>query len=87
LAVTGWARHAPLEAPADAMSDYPAMLAAVNHVEPVPRRVRGALAGEMVLDTTRARERLGLPGGCNIEARCAEFERAWMGSALGAANE
>jgi ubiquinol-cytochrome c reductase cytochrome b subunit len=24
LAVTGWARHAPLEAPADAMSDYPA---------------------------------------------------------------
>jgi UDP-glucose 4-epimerase len=39
------------------------------------------------LDTTRARERLGLPGGCNIEARCAEFERAWMGSALGAANE
>jgi ubiquinol-cytochrome c reductase cytochrome b subunit len=24
LAVTGWARHAPLEAPADGMSDYPA---------------------------------------------------------------
>ena len=36
------------------MSDYPAMIAQVNHVEPVPRRVRAMLAGETVVDTTRA---------------------------------
>ena len=36
------------------MNDYPAMIAQVNHVEPVPRRVRAWLAGETVFDTTRA---------------------------------
>ena len=37
------------------MNDYPAMIAAANHVEPVPRRIRAFLAGEKVFDTTRAR--------------------------------
>lgn len=36
------------------MNDYPVMLTPVNHVEPVPRRVRAWLAGQTVLDTTRA---------------------------------
>ncbi len=36
------------------MNDYPAMIATANHVEPVPRRIRAFLAGEKVLDTTRA---------------------------------
>jgi uncharacterized protein (DUF427 family) len=36
------------------MSDYPQMIAPVNHIEPVPRRVRAVLAGEVVLDTTSA---------------------------------
>ena len=36
------------------MNDYPAMIATVNQVEPVPRRIRGYLAGEKVVDTTRA---------------------------------
>ena len=36
------------------MNDYPAMIARVNQVEPVPRRIRGVLAGETVVDTTRA---------------------------------
>jgi len=36
------------------MSDYPAMITPVNHVEPGPRRVRAMLGGETVLDTTRA---------------------------------
>src|SRR5215469_12252090 len=36
------------------MNDYPAMIAAANHVEPVPRRIRGFLAGEKVFDTTHA---------------------------------
>jgi uncharacterized protein (DUF427 family) len=35
--------------------DYPKMLAPVDHVEPVPRRVRAMLAGQVVVDTTRAR--------------------------------
>ena len=30
------------------------MIAPVNHVEPVPRRIRAVLADETVLDTTRA---------------------------------
>jgi uncharacterized protein (DUF427 family) len=34
--------------------DYPAMIAGIDHVEPVPRRVRGVLGGQVVLDTTRA---------------------------------
>jgi uncharacterized protein (DUF427 family) len=37
------------------MSEYPAMITPINHVEPVPRRIRATLAGETVLDTTRAR--------------------------------
>ena len=37
------------------MNDYPAAIVPVNHVEPVPRRVRAYLGGEKVLDTTRAR--------------------------------
>jgi uncharacterized protein (DUF427 family) len=36
------------------MIDYPAMITPVNHVEPVPRRVRAMVAGETVLDTIRA---------------------------------
>jgi uncharacterized protein (DUF427 family) len=36
------------------MIDYPPMIAEVNRVEPVPRRIRAVLAGEVVLDTTRA---------------------------------
>jgi uncharacterized protein (DUF427 family) len=36
------------------MNDYPAMIAMANHIEPVPRRVRAVLAGETVLDSTRA---------------------------------
>ena len=36
------------------MSEYPAMIAPVNHVEPVPRRIRAFLGGEKVLDTTNA---------------------------------
>src|SRR5271165_5486964 len=37
-----------------AVSDYPQMIAPVNHIEPVPRRVRAFLGGAVVLDTTRA---------------------------------
>ena len=36
------------------MNDYPAMIATINQVEPVPRRIRGYLAGEKVLDTVQA---------------------------------
>ena len=36
------------------MNDYPVMIATVNRVEPVPRRIRAFLGGEKVLDTTRA---------------------------------
>ena len=36
------------------VSDYPAMIAQVNQVEPAPRRVRGLLADEVVFDTTQA---------------------------------
>ncbi|MBR7827068.1 DUF427 domain-containing protein [Actinospica sp. MGRD01-02] len=36
------------------MRDYPRMIAEVDHVEPVPRRVRARLGGRTVLDTTRA---------------------------------
>lgn len=36
------------------MNDYPMMIAPVNHLEPVPRRIRAFLAGEKILDTTRA---------------------------------
>ena len=36
------------------MNDYPAAITTVNHVEPVPRRIRAFLGGEQVLDTSRA---------------------------------
>jgi uncharacterized protein (DUF427 family) len=36
------------------MPDYPQVLVHVDHVEPVPRRIRATLAGEVVLDTTKA---------------------------------
>src|SRR5258708_12694322 len=36
------------------VNDFPAALAAVNHVEPVPRRIRAVLGGQAVLDTVRA---------------------------------
>ena len=36
------------------MNDYPAMIAAANHVAPVPRRIRAFLAREKVFDTTHA---------------------------------
>lgn len=36
------------------MSDYPASIVPVNHVEPVPRRVRAMVGADVVLDTTRA---------------------------------
>ena len=36
------------------MHDYPCMIAQVNRVEPVPRRIRAFLAGEVVFDTQRA---------------------------------
>ncbi|WP_234039664.1 DUF427 domain-containing protein [Micromonospora coerulea] len=39
----------------DTVPDYPKAIAPVDHVEPVPRRIRAFLAGEQVLDTTRAR--------------------------------
>jgi uncharacterized protein (DUF427 family) len=34
--------------------DYPRTIVPVNHVEPVPRRVRATLGGRVVLDTTAA---------------------------------
>lgn len=37
------------------MPDYPKAIAPVDHIEPVPRRIRAFLGGEQVLDTTRAR--------------------------------
>jgi uncharacterized protein (DUF427 family) len=36
------------------VSDYPQHLVAVDHVEPVPRRIRAVVAGETVLDTANA---------------------------------
>ena len=35
-------------------ADYPQMIAEVNRIEPVPRRIRATLGGEVVLDTRRA---------------------------------
>jgi uncharacterized protein (DUF427 family) len=43
------------------VNDYPAMIVPVNHVEPVPRRIRAFLGGEKILDTTRARYVWELP--------------------------
>jgi uncharacterized protein (DUF427 family) len=36
------------------VADYPQMITPVNHIEPVPRRVRAFLGETVVLDTTRA---------------------------------
>ena len=36
------------------ISGYPATITPVDHVEPVPRRIRAELGGHVVLDTTRA---------------------------------
>jgi len=36
------------------MSHYPPSIVPVDHVAPVPRHVRGVLAGEVVVDSTRA---------------------------------
>lgn len=36
------------------MSDFPQAITEVNHIEPVPRRIRATLAGRTVLDTTGA---------------------------------
>jgi uncharacterized protein (DUF427 family) len=40
--------------PVPFVPDYPGSPVAANHVEPVPRRLRGMLAGEIVFDTTHA---------------------------------
>ena len=37
------------------VSDYPKMITPVDHVEPVPRRIRAVLGGQAILDTVRAR--------------------------------
>jgi uncharacterized protein (DUF427 family) len=36
------------------MTDYPMMLTPVNHMEPVPRRIRATVGAHTILDTTRA---------------------------------
>ena len=36
------------------MTDYPQTIVPVGHSEPVPRRVRAVLAGEVIVDTVRA---------------------------------
>jgi uncharacterized protein (DUF427 family) len=36
------------------VDDYPKMIVAPAHIEPVPRRIRAVLGGEVVLDTTKA---------------------------------
>ena len=38
----------------ETVTDYPQMIAPVNHIEPVPRRVRAFLGGAVVFDTIRA---------------------------------
>ena len=37
------------------MPDFPQAIVPVDHVEPVPRRIRAVLDGRVVIDTTRAR--------------------------------
>src|SRR3954447_11145504 len=37
-----------------AVRDYPQMIVAIDHVEPVPRRIRAMLAGAVILDTVNA---------------------------------
>jgi uncharacterized protein (DUF427 family) len=43
------------ESTAEHTADHPGMIVPVGHVEPVPRRLRGFVAGERVFDTVRAR--------------------------------
>ena len=43
------------------MKDYPDALVPVDHVEPVPRRIRGTLGGRTVFDTVDARYVFELP--------------------------
>jgi uncharacterized protein (DUF427 family) len=38
----------------DGVTDYPQMIVPVNHIEPVPRRIRAFLDGAVVFDTVRA---------------------------------
>ena len=38
----------------DRVHDYPQMIVPVDHIEPVPRRIRAFLGGQVVLDTVRA---------------------------------
>src|ERR1035438_3685917 len=47
--------HPGLSSSLAPVSDYPKMITPAGHVEPVPRRVRAMLGGEVVLDTTGAR--------------------------------
>jgi uncharacterized protein (DUF427 family) len=37
-----------------ALPNYPRMITPVDHLEPVPRRIRATLAGRVVVDTTKA---------------------------------
>src|SRR5438309_84073 len=41
-----------------AVNDYPASIVPVNHVAPVPRRIRAYLGAEKVLDTLRSIRRV-----------------------------
>ena len=43
-----------LDSERDLMRDYPQVIVPIDHIEPVPRRIRAVLAGEVVLDTIRA---------------------------------
>ena len=36
------------------MDDYPKAIVTPGHIEPVPRRIRAVLGGEVVFDTTQA---------------------------------
>jgi uncharacterized protein (DUF427 family) len=47
-------RDRTIRAVGETVTDYPQMIAPVNHIEPVPRRIRAFLGGVKVLDTTRA---------------------------------
>jgi uncharacterized protein (DUF427 family) len=38
-----------------AARDYPQTITRINHIEPVPRRIRGYLGGRMIFDTVSAR--------------------------------
>ncbi|HXL89318.1 MAG TPA: DUF427 domain-containing protein [Streptosporangiaceae bacterium] len=44
------------------MPDYPSMIVPQGHTEPVPRRIRAMLGGDVVLDTTNARYVWEWPG-------------------------